>query len=170
MTPYLSEIKLTAFTFAPKGWALCNGQTVSIQQNTALFSLLGTTYGGDGIQNFRLPDLRGRVIVGYGNAYALGQSGGAESVTLTLAQMPYHSHTIGASTNLATLVDPTGAVPAVAVPSVGNAYGNARSSPAAFMAGNTVSPDGGGQPHENRMPSTTLNYIIALQGIYPSRN
>jgi len=167
--PYLSEIRLVSFGFAPNGWAMCNGQLLSINQNQALFSLIGTFYGGNGTTNFQLPNLQGRVMVGMGNNTILGESNGVESVSLTIPQIPDHSHTIGASLNAASSVTAAGMVPAVSPPPVGNAYGSVPST-SNVMDPNTVSPVGEGQPHENRMPSLTLNYVIALVGIYPSRN
>ncbi len=169
-SPFIAEIILFAGNFAPRGWAFCNGQILPIAQNTALFSILGTTYGGNGQTTFALPDLRSRVPVHAGqgpglSSYTLGQTGGVESVTLTANEMPAHSHT---ATNPAANVDPTSNRPAANLaPARGGAYAP---TPAAQLAGPTVAPAGGSQPHSNVQPHLTLNYIIALQGIFPSRN
>jgi microcystin-dependent protein len=165
MDPFIGEIRLVAFAFAPRGWAFCAGQLLPINQNQALFALLGTTYGGDGQTTFALPDLRGRVAVGMGaagSAYPLGASGGQETVKLGVVQVPSHSHPVRAHNDPATTKNPTGAVPAS-----GGAYAptqNAKMN--SVMLGKT----GGGQAHENRQPYLSLNYIIALEGIFPSQN
>lgn len=178
--PFLSEIMLVSFNFAPKGWALCNGQLLAINQNQALFALLGTTYGGNGQTNFALPDLRGRVVVGDGNGFALGQRAGAESHTLLAAQIPPHTHGLKASTARGTtnlsgtaatthhyLADNGGGAPQYG----GDVNTTLANSPAAAApAVNVSSVVGGSQPHENRQPYTCLNYVIALQGIFPSSN
>lgn len=166
--PYVGEILAAGFSFAPHGWALCQGQIMSIQQNTALFSLLGTTYGGDGKTTFALPDLRGRTPIGSGQSTAgsnfdLGQTGGEEVVTLTLGQMPAHSHVPQGTTNAATTAAPSGQTWATARAFV---YSSSANTP---MAPLVLSPAGGGQPHDNLSPYLTLNYIIALQGVFPSR-
>ena len=178
--PYLGEIEAFPFSFAPKGWAFCAGQLLPINQNTALFSLLGTNFGGDGVRTFALPDLRGRVANAFGQGpglapYNLGQTGGQEAHTLTLNEMAAggHSHAINAKNN-----GNTGGtnVPGGAV-TLGSGYANEAGSPAVNIyssAGPTVVLAAlgpvGGQAHENRMPSLALNYCIALQGIFPSRN
>ena len=167
MDPFIGEIRLVAFGFAPKGWALCEGQLLPINQNQALFSLLGTSYGGDGRTTFALPDLRGRVPVGAGQSavgsdYPLGATGGEETVKLATRQLPAHAHAVNASGKAATAKSPAGAFPAG-----GGAYAAARDvrmKPA--MIGRT----GGGEAHENRQPYLGLNYVIALQGIYPARS
>ncbi|WP_155297477.1 phage tail protein [Deinococcus kurensis] len=164
--PFIGEIRLTGFNFAPLGWALCNGQVLSIMQNQALFSLLGTTYGGDGRVTFALPNLQGRMPIHAGNGYQLGQAGGAINHTLTLAELPQHTHTVQASSQAGTTPVPTGAV--LAAPAHGgNLYSSGAAS--AALVGSTVGAAGGGQSHTNMQPSLVLNYIIALQGIYPSR-
>lgn len=168
--PFLGEIELVGFNFAPQGWATCDGQLLAINQFTALFSLLGTTYGGDGLSTFALPDLRGRAPIHMGQGPGLspnviGQTGGAESITLLATQMPAHAHVMSASSSNGTTSTPTGGVPAKnasGVPSFAALPGNA-----AMGAMSTV---GGNQPHENRPPYLTMNYIIALQGIFPSRS
>jgi microcystin-dependent protein len=165
--PFLGEIRLVPFGFAPKGWALCAGQLLPINQNQALFSLLGTYYGGDGKTTFALPDLRGRVPVGAGVApagsvYDLGSTGGQESVKLTSSQLPGHAHPIRASSGAATSRKPAGNLPAA-----GGAYAAVHDT---TMSSVTVGRTGGGQTHENRQPYLALNYVIALQGIYPAQS
>jgi microcystin-dependent protein len=164
-TPYISEIRLFSFGFAPKGWAVCNGQLLPINQNQALFSLLGTTYGGDGRVNFALPNLQGRVPVHASNSLTLGQAGGETAHALLASELPSHTHVVNGSPNAATGVNPTGSYLAT---SPGNVYapppGNAALMPA------EVSTVGGGQPHENMSPYLVLNFCIALQGIFPSQN
>lgn len=163
-TPFLAELRLMSFVFAPKGWALCNGQLLPINQNQALFSLLGTTYGGDGRVNFALPDLRGRVPLHYGNIISFGQRGGEEAHTLSLAELPQHSHSVVAS-----LADGTVTTPGTNVlASYNNGYGAATSL--VGLSPSTIANAGGSQPHENRSPFLTLSYVIALQGIFPSQN
>ncbi len=178
--PYLGEIEAFSFGFAPKGWALCAGQLLPINQNQALFSLLGTTYGGDGISNFALPDLRGRIANASGEGpglalYNLGQTGGQELHTLVLAEMQSggHTHTVNATNN-----GQTGGtnVPGSGV-TLGSGYASETGSPLVNIyssAAPTVAMGSlastGGQPHENRMPFLGLNYCIALQGIFPSRS
>jgi microcystin-dependent protein len=167
MDPFIGEIRLVSFNFAPKGWALCAGQLLPINQNQALFSLLGTYYGGDGRTTFALPDLRGRIPVGAGeppagSSYPLGATGGQETVGLTTGQLPAHAHAVNASSAAATKKSP-----AAAFPAGGGAYAaeqNVRMK--AAMIGRT----GGGEGHENRQPYLSLNYIIALQGIYPAQS
>jgi microcystin-dependent protein len=170
-TPYLSEIRIFSFNFAPKGWALCNGQFLAINQNQALFSLLGTTYGGNGQTTFALPDLRGRVPFHIGSGYTQGQAAGEEFHTLAQTEMPAHTHAltgntaaVGAATN-ATLGPPGGAYWANSGKNVfASGQPNAQMSPA------TVTNAGGSQPHENRSPYLVLNYCICLVGAFPSRN
>jgi microcystin-dependent protein len=165
--PFLGEIKLVPYGFEPKGWAYCDGRELPINQNQALFSLLGTNFGGNGKTTFRLPDLRGRVPVGAGQAasgttYALGEAGGVESVKLTVGQLPAHAHAVRASSRAATTKKP-----AKAWPAGGGAY--AATSDTA-MAATMVGRSGSGKPHDNRQPYLGLTYVIALQGIFPSRN
>lgn len=168
--PFLAEIRMFGGNFAPRGWAFCNGQILSIAQNTALFSLLGTTYGGNGQTTFALPDLRGRVPVHAGNGEAgpglssvqLGQVDGTETVSLTQQQMPVHSHTTSATNDPATTSRPQGAQPAR-----GGSYA-ALAGPNG--QGAATSTSGGSQPHQNLPPRTAVNFIIALEGIFPSRN
>jgi len=162
--PFLGEIKIVAFNFAPKGWAQCNGQLLPINQNQALFSIIGTTYGGDGRVNFALPDYRGRVPLHRGNGFILGQAGGQEFHTVIMGEMPAHNHFVGASNTAGNLNSPTGNIFA---PSNVACYQTA--------ANNTLIPSsitnyGGSQPHENRQPFSVLLFVIALQGIFPSQN
>ncbi len=160
---YLGEIRLMSFNFAPKGWALCNGQVLPINQNQALFSLLGTTYGGDGRTTFALPNLQGRVPVHMGGGFTLGERAGEESHTLTLSELPAHVHTVNANPVTANAVDPTGKVWAGGR----TAYSAA---PNAAMNGAGVTASGGGQPHSNLSPFLVVNFCICLQGIFPSQN
>lgn len=160
--PFLSEIRLASFNFPPRGWALCNGQLLPINQNQALFALLGTTFGGDGRVNFALPDLRGRVPIHVGNGFTLGERGGEERHTLSLSEIPQHHHVV-----TMTATDGNGVVP------TGNQLGsfnNGYSAPSSLsaLAPETVAPTGGSQPHENRSPFLVISYLIALQGIFPS--
>ncbi len=166
--PYLAEIRMTSFNFAPKGWALCNGQILPINQNQALFALLGTTYGGNGITTFALPDMRGRVPAHMGPSFALGDKAGEASHTVTANEMPAHTHGLGISTAASHQADPTGRV-------LGNVEAGALNYYApldgtATLAPNTVGNAGGSQPHENMQPYLTINFIIALQGIFPSQS
>jgi len=154
-----------SFGFAPKGWALCNGQLLPINQNQALFSLLGTTYGGDGRTNFALPDLRTRTPIHFGSGYSLGQKGGEASHTLNQTEMPSHTHTLEGTNTSATLDVPGGNV--IGQPSI-NGFGPA-ANPGAMNPG-TIANTGGSQAHENMQPYTTLSFCIALQGIFPSPN
>ncbi len=167
MDPFIGQLMCVGFNFAPVGWAQCNGQLMSIAQNTALFSLLGTTYGGDGINTFGLPDLRGRVPVSFGQGpglqnYSQGEMAGSETVTLTALQIPLHTHTVMGSTG-----ESESSQPANSVPAAGGSYATAPNTP---MSPAMIPVSGGGnQPHENRQPFTVLNWIIATQGVFPSR-
>lgn len=168
--PFLSEIRMFSFDFPPRGWAICAGQILSIQQNAALFSLLGTTYGGNGVTTFALPDLRSRVPVSMGQLsggsnYTLGEQTGTETVTLISSQIPQHNHVMRADGNGATTGDPTNAIPGS--PNASKLYRNG--SPDKQLAGST-GLSGGSQPHPNIQPYLTVNFSIALQGIFPSRN
>lgn len=169
--PYVGEIRLFAGNFAPNGWALCQGQLVSIAENETLYSLIGTTYGGDGQSTFALPDLRGRVPVHQGQAPGLslrtmGQAGGAESVTLQPDQTPAHTHVLHASSAPASAGAPTGNVLAATTAA---SYGPGPAT-TAMAAGAIASPWSNPQPHENMAPTLTVSYIISLYGIYPSPN
>lgn len=163
--PFLSEIRMMSFVFAPKGWALCNGQLLPINQNQALFSLLGTTFGGDGRVNFALPDLRGRTPIHVGSAHTLGERGGAQAHTLSIAELPTHTHTANATTLGQDSIAPS------------NTAYFADTRPSEFYAGASqqvamnpamVSNTGGSQAHLNMQPFLTISFSIALQGIFPS--
>lgn len=176
--PFLSEIKIMSFNFPPKGWALCNGQLLPINQNQALFALLGTTYGGNGTTNFALPNIRGRTPIHTGNGHTLGEAAGSTSVTLTTQQLPQHIHQLQARNNAADLVNGALPGPAKSLAQAGAATANpppavnlyAGGNPTATMGAASCSNTGGNQPHNNMMPYLTLNYCIALQGIFPSQN
>jgi microcystin-dependent protein len=163
--PFLSEIKIVSFNFPPKGWALCNGQFLPINQNQALFALLGTTYGGNGQTTFALPNLRGRVPIHEGSGHTLGEAAGSTSVTINIQQLPTHLHTFNVTNNAASATAPDNTV--VIGPTPSNNYGPAGNLVA--MAG-SLSSVGGSQPHNNMMPYLVLNFIIALVGIFPSQN
>ena len=165
-TPYLSEIRIVSFNFAPRGWALCNGQTLSINQNQALFSLLGTTYGGDGITNFKLPNLQASMPLHQGNGFNPGNAGGEAAHTLTVPEMPSHTHTAQGVSTSATSPTATNNTWAA---STANPY-NTQPPPNTTLNPATVAMAGGGQPHDNMPPYLVLNFVIALQGIFPSRN
>jgi microcystin-dependent protein len=166
--PFLSEIRIFSFEFAPKGWAMCNGQLMPINQNQALFSLLGTMFGGDGRVNFALPDLRGRVPIEVGAGHTLGERGGEQAHTLSIAELPTHTHTISGVNATADAVDPTNAFLASTGAALGNPYGPPTELTA--MAPSTLSNTGGSQAHLNMQPFLTLTFGIALQGIFPSAN
>jgi microcystin-dependent protein len=180
MDPFLGQISLLGCNFAPQGWALCQGQLLSIAQNTALFSLLGVNFGGDGRTNFQLPDLRGRATVGFGqgsglSAYTIGQTGGGETISISSANYPAHSHTLFAAASAATANAPNGLFEAQ-----GQTGGRGGTVNLAAYSGSgtrtTLAPGalttavGGGQPHNNRQPYLALNFCIALQGIFPARS
>ena len=170
--PFIGEIKLVPYNFAPRGWAFCDGTLISIAQNTALFALLGTMYGGNGQTTFALPDLKGRAALGVGQGpglspYDQGQEAGLETVTLSLAELPLHSHNFNVSSTAGSVAPPTDNFPATAAGNIGAAYADASN---ATMPNNAVGNAGGSLPHENHQPYLTLNYIIALQGIFPTRN
>ena len=162
--PFLSEIKIVSFNFAPKGWALCNGQALPINQNQALFSLLGTTYGGNGQTTFQLPNLRGQVPIHMGSGHTLGEAAGSTAVTVNIQQLPAHMHGV--------MTSPTNADSPTVTNNFFGGANNAYIDAAALvaLAPTTVSSVGGSQPHNNMMPYLVLNFIIALQGIFPSRN
>lgn len=167
-TPFIGEIRPFGFSFPPKGWAACNGQLLAINQNQALFSILGTQYGGNGQTTFALPDLRGRMPVHTGNSIVIGEAGGAEAVTLGTSQMPGHGHSVMASANVENATSPSG-----------NVLGaKSRLGPPAYAAANNLTPlapgavslAGQSQAHDNTQPSLVLNFCIALFGVFPSRN
>lgn len=161
---YLGEIRMFAGNFAPQGWALCNGQLLSIAENDALFALLGTTYGGDGQTTFGLPDLQGRVAVHPSTDYIRGSKGGTETVTLISNQLPVHTHTANANVNPG-----QGDVPANSIwaQSASDNYSTGEGQTAVNMNAQLISPVGGGQPHENMMPTTAISFIISLYGYFP---
>ncbi len=173
--PFLSEIRIFSFVFAPKGWALCNGQFLPINQNQALFSLLGTTYGGNGQTTFALPDLRGKVPIHEGSGHTLGETAGSYAVTINIQQLPQHQHTfdknvcVDSATANANVGDPTGAFwsnngkTAYSTQDPNNPINTGAMHPS------TVSNVGGSQPHNNIQPFLTLSFCIALQGIFPSQ-
>lgn len=169
---FIGEIRMFAGNFAPRSWALCDGQLLPIAQNQALFSILGTTYGGDGRTTFALPDLRGRVAIHPGNGpglsnYVQGSKGGTETNTLTIAQMPSHSHAVNAVAEDGNQSVPSGNLPA-GTKVLDKEYSDA--APNANMGAGMIGNSGGGQPVNNVQPYGTVNYIICLQGIFPSRN
>jgi microcystin-dependent protein len=165
---YIGEIRMTGFNFAPRGWAPCNGQLMPINENEALFAILGTSYGGDGVSTFALPNLQGRVPMHVGQSFSLGQAAGETEHTLIPAEMPAHTHQVMASTTATHAADPTGRV-----------FGNVQTGDlnlfrvqdnSAAMATPTIGQAGGSQPHENMQPYTVMNFVIALEGIFPSHN
>jgi microcystin-dependent protein len=172
--PFIAEIRIWALTFAPRGWAFCDGTLLPISQNTALFSLIGTIYGGDGRTTTALPDLRGRAPMGTGSGPGLtsrqqGQKTGVETVTLTSAQLPQHTHAMRANSNSADLSAPA-ANRSLARSSGGFAYQQTTGANLVALAPEAVPSQGGGQLHNNMMPYLTLNFCIALTGLYPSRS
>jgi microcystin-dependent protein len=166
---FLGEIRITSFNFAPKGWLMCNGQTLAISQYNALFSLIGTFYGGNGVSTFQLPNLQGSAPLhmgnpNYGGAYVMGETGGEINVTLSYNQMPSHNHPISGVSTTAGLE-----------PAAGNAFATSAQNPYAASGGATMNANsltqvGGGQPHNNLPPYLVLNFVIAMQGIFPSRS
>ena len=164
-TPYLSEIRIMSFNFAPKGWAFCNGQQMPINQNQALFSLLGTTYGGNGQTTFALPNLQGRTAMHLGNGHTQGETGGEAAHTLTVTEIPTHTHTANASSS-----EGNSPVPASNV--LASPLNQSYAPPAAgvVMDPSTVAATGGSQAHNNLQPYLALNFCIALQGAFPTRN
>jgi microcystin-dependent protein len=164
--PYVGEIRLFAGNFAPAGWMFCEGQLLPISENETLFNLIGTTYGGDGQSTFALPDLRGRVPLHFGNAFTLAETGGAEEITLTLQQIPVHSHPMLASLNAATTADPANNVLSLAPLATTFPYGT--DNPLTPLAPTAVAPTGGSQPHTNFQPYLCIDFIISLFGIFPT--
>lgn len=162
--PFLSEIRVMSCGFAPRFWALCNGQLLPINQNQGLFSLLGTTFGGDGQVNFALPDLRGRTPIHVGGSHSLGERGGEQAHTVSIGEMPAHTHVLSGTTANGTTNTPGG----LWGKTLQNTYGGATALVA--MAPQAVQNTGGSQAHLNMMPFLTLNFCIALQGIFPSPN
>jgi microcystin-dependent protein len=163
--PFLAEIRIVSFNFAPKGWAMANGQQLPINQNQALFSLLGTTYGGNGQTTFALPNLQGRVCMHFGNNHNRGEMGGEQAHTLTMNEMPAHNHFVQVSNNEGSVQTGSGNVLGV-VP--GRLYTDVAA--ATTLSPTTITNVGGSQAHQNMQPYLTLTYVIALQGIFPSQN
>jgi microcystin-dependent protein len=174
MDPFVAEIRIFPFNFAPKGWAFCDGQLLPLSQNTALFSLLGTTYGGDGKSNFALPNMQGNAPMHPGQGpglslYDLGEVGGSDFVTLLESEIPAHNHLMKASTTPGTLTAPA-PDRGLARSQGGNAYVPGASAPQLTpMSANMIAPAGGSLPHNNMMPYLTLNFYVALQGVFPPR-
>jgi microcystin-dependent protein len=172
--PFLGEIRQVGFNFAPQNWALCNGQLLSIQQNTALFSLLGTNFGGDGRSTFALPNLQGQVALGMGqgaglSSYSIGETVGSATVTLTVAQLGAHAHNAVADSGRANASQNTPVSGAWAKPATGDTPFSP-STPNVTLAANSTTPTGGGVPHNNLMPFLVVNFIIAMVGIFPIRS
>ena len=173
LEPFIGAICMFGFNFAPKNWATCDGQLVQIQQNTALFSLIGTTFGGNGVQTFGLPDFRGRVPVHQGQStsgtvYTMGEAAGSETITLTTSQMPMHNHMVNANSANGDTGAPAGAI--FANSGATDREYLSTGQPNEQMSPNIVSQNGGNQPHDNMQPFLTVNFCIALYGIFPSRN
>ena len=172
--PFIAEIRVFACNFAPRGWAMCNGQLLPISQNTALFSLVGTTYGGNGQTTFALPNLQGRAAMHVGQGpgltdRSLGEQAGAESVTLLTTQMPFHNHPLRANADFADLQSP-GPTRNIARSQNANAYKSPGGQPVTQLDPQALALAGQGQPHNNMQPFLTLNFCIALEGIFPARN
>jgi len=171
--PFVAEVRIFPFTFAPKGWAFCDGQILPISQNTALFSLLGTTYGGNGQSTFALPDLQGRGAMHPGQGpglslHDLGETGGAETVTLLESEIPVHSHSLNASSIVGDINAPSAGV-SLARSNNATAYQTTTNQGLVQLAAEAIAPAGGSLPHNNMMPYLTLNFCIALQGVFPPR-
>lgn len=162
--PFLGEVRLFSFSFPPKGWALCNGQLLNINQNQALFSLMGTTYGGDGRTNFALPDLRGRTPIYFGAGHVMGERAGVEAVTLNISQLPTHSHQASVSNQDTDTPIPSNVNPIAAI-----ANGYRQPADLTGVAGDVISNTGGSQAHSNMQPYLTIGFCVALQGIFPSQ-
>jgi microcystin-dependent protein len=163
--PYIGEVRMVAFNYAPRGWALCNGQSMLISQNPALYDLIRTTYGGDGQTAFALPNLQSRVPMHQANEHALGEKGGAEQVTLAVAELPAHLHLPQADIFNGNTSDPTGNIWASSEASKQYVVGDA---PNVSMNASAMAPTGGGQWHDNMLPFLAINFVIALEGIYPT--
>ena len=165
--PFIGEIRMFAGNFAPAGWAFCNGALIPISENDALFNLIGTTYGGDGMSTFALPNLQSRVPIHVGPGFALGQSGGVETVTLTTSQIPAHSHQPRCNTNPGSLASPSGGAWAASNPNLNN-YTNI--APSVSMDPAAIMSAGGSQPHDNMIPFLVINFILSLFGVFPSQS
>jgi microcystin-dependent protein len=165
--PYVGEIRIFAGNFNPSGWMFCEGQLLPISEYETLFNLIGTTYGGDGQSTFGLPDLRGRIPLHFGNGFTLAETGGAEEITLTVQQIPAHTHAFLASNNLASSNSPTNQVPGLTQASTITAYGT--DNPLVQLSPTSIGSVGGSQPHTNFQPYLCLDFIISLFGIFPSQ-
>jgi microcystin-dependent protein len=170
--PFVGEIRLVGFNFAPAGWAFCNGQLMAISENETLFNLIGTTYGGDGQNTFALPNLQSRVIIHQGQGpglsnYIIGENAGVETVTVTTAQLPIHNHTANCSSSAGSESSPVGHIWSADAAGLTAEYSNIQNGQ---MNAAAIGQSGGSQPHENRMPFLAMNYIISLFGIFPSQN
>ena len=166
-TPYIGECRLVGFNFAPVNWSICNGATIAISENETLFALVGTTYGGDGVQTFQIPDLQGRVPVHQGPSYVIGQRAGVENVTITTQTMPSHNHITLCGTNAGSSNSPQNNLPAT------NATTKlyvTTGAPDAPMNGAMIGLAGGSQPHENMQPFLVMNWIISLFGVFPTQS
>jgi microcystin-dependent protein len=163
-SPFIGEIRMFGGNFAPQGWAFCNGALMAIDQNTTLFQLIGTTYGGDGQTTFALPDLQSRIPIHVGPGFALGQSGGLETVTLTTSQIPAHAHVPQGNSSVGNQSSPANGVWAQ---STLDQFSS--SAPTVAMASAALGPDGGSQPHDNMMPFLAVNFILSLFGVFPSQ-
>lgn len=166
--PFLAEVRIVGFNFAPRGWAFCDGQILPINQNQSLYSLLGTTYGGDGRTSFALPDLRGRTPIHVGEGHREGQKSGEETHTLSGNEMPQHNHVVFATSVDANTPNPTTSTVLASVPT--RIYAEFNNASAVSLHSGTITNVGGGQAHENMQPYIALNFCIALQGLFPSRN
>jgi microcystin-dependent protein len=166
--PYVGEVRLVGFNFAPQGWMTCQGQQIAISENTTLFQLVGTTYGGDGQQTFNLPDLQGRTPINMGsngsNNYVIGQKGGVETVTLTTNQIPAHTHNLQASSNAVSVNTPTNNTVGANIKTYSSA------APATAMNGSMIGSSGGSLPHQNLQPYLVLNWVISMFGIFPTQS
>ncbi|MBM7519778.1 phage tail protein [Nocardioides nitrophenolicus] len=172
--PFVAEIRIFPFNFAPRGWAFCDGQLLPLSQNTALFSLLGTTYGGNGKSNFALPDLQGRAAMHPGQGpglslHDLGETGGSETVTLLESEIPAHSHTLQGNVDGLGDVSVPGPAAALTSSSGGTLYRSGQPTAGEYLAPEALAPVGGDQPHNNMQPYLTLSFCIALQGVFPPR-
>lgn len=173
--PFLAEVRIVGFNFAPRGWAFCDGQILPINQNQSLYSLLGTTYGGDGRTSFALPDMRGRAPMHVGRSngggdHREGQKSGEETHTLSAAEMPQHDHALQATNNSANQPGPGGHVPAQVTAGVDFVYSSASDNLNVSLGSQSIANVGGGQAHDNMQPYLAINFCIALQGLFPSRN
>ena len=172
--PFVAEIRIFPFNFAPKGWAFCDGQLLPLSQNTALFSLLGTVYGGDGKSTFALPDLQGSAAMHPGQGQGLsqrflGEIGGSENVTLLVSEMPFHTHTLRGGVDPGNLFGPNASEPTILTRASGGSPYTTTTAPSVTFAPQALAPAGGSLPHNNMQPYLTLNFCIALQGVFPAR-